>query len=545
MTTASEHVAAGTEALQQQQYAQGAKHFEAALNVDPSSIVARHHLALCQRHLGNVAEAQRHWQHLLQSAPTFAWAPAGLGNLLRAQAMQATTESVRAQTLAQARAHHLNALALDPLQSGHAHNLFLTLATALAWDEAATTFTRYAENHTQAAHFPELAARALVRLGRFDEALALAQSCLALEPTNADALVSQASCLRELGQAAAAEASLQRACELQPNHTVAAFNLAQLRCFRGKWAEGLAGIAEDRRQQVNAGQLRAPGGLRLWQGESDPQAHLLILAEQGLGDCLQLIRYAHAARARVGRVTLVPPSGLAKDHAWLQPLLRNVDGLDEVLRPSDPVPVADVFVPLFSLPHLCGPDPNKLWAAPRYVHADPALVQRWGQALGPRQGELRVALAWQGNPQYRGDQRRSLPLASFAPLINDKRRPVRWLSVQKGFGAQQLQQWPSPCLIEDWGARLDLGSASFIDTAALLEHVDLVITSDTSLPHLAGALGRPTWTLLAAVPDWRWQESGDTCPWYPSMRLFRQPRAGDWPGAVGLVKRALQEFAAP
>ncbi len=544
MTETFDHMAAGTAALQQQLMLQAAEHFEAALKSDPSSVMARHQLALCQRQLGNVAEAQRHWRHLLQAAPTFAWAPAGLGNLLRAQAMQAPIASERAHMLAQARAHHVDALALDPLQSGHAHNLFLTLAAALAWDEAAATFDRYAEKHTQAAHFPELAARALVRVGRFDEALLLAQACLALEPHNADALVSQASCLRELGHAAAAEQSLKRACELQPGHTVAAFNLAQLNCFRGRWAEGLAGIAEDRRQQVKAGQLRAPGGVRLWQGESDPRAHLLILAEQGLGDCLQLIRYAQAARARVGRVTLVPPFGLARDHAWLHPVLREVAGLDEVLRPSDPVPAADAFVPLFSLPHLCGPASNKIWAPSRYIHPDPALVNHWGQALGPRQGELRVALGWQGNPQYRGDQRRSIPLASFATLINDERLRVRWLSVQKGFGAQQLEQWPAPCPIEDWGSRLDLGPASFTDTAALLEHVDLVLSSDTSLPHLAGALGRPTWTLLAAVPDWRWQESGDTCPWYPSLRLFRQPRAGDWPGALDLVKRALQELTA-
>lgn len=520
------------------------RHFELALRWNPGLVTAQHNVALSYRSLGRLEDAEAHWRRLIQAAPQFALAYAGLGNLLRAQATAANAD--RRQTcLAEATALHVQAVALEPHEPGHAHNLFLTLSSRDAWQEAEAMFPNLAEAHPQAAHFAELAARVLVRAGQFPQAIVFARDALTLQPNNVEARISLATALRETGQAEAAEGYLKEACTLSPGHAVAAFNLAQHQCFLGRWSEGLAGIAADRVRQNEARRACKSDGPVLWQGDRAPGAHLLLLAEQGLGDTLQFIRYAQLARQRVGRITLVPPSGLAASSRWLKDLLSRTAGIDQVLTPAEPVPVAQVFAPLFILPHICGPFPDKVWAPQRYVWPDPDRAAFWARQLGPVDGRLRVALAWQGNPLYRGDARRSIPLEAFATLLAGVHRPVRWMSLQKGVGATQLQTRSASLQpIEDWGQTIDVGPDAFVDTAALLENVDLVISSDTSLPHLAAALGRPTWLLLSAVPDWRWQHTGTESPWYPSMRVFRQPAPGDWTEVMHSTAAAVDAMCA-
>jgi hypothetical protein len=183
-----------------------------------------------------------------------------------------------------------------------------------------------------------------------------------------------------------------------------------------------------------------------------------------------------------------------------------------------------------------------------YLRPEPAAVARWVDRLGADSGDrarLRVGLAWQGNPQFADDAQRSVPLAALHATLRALASRVRFVSLQKGYGREQLYDLPPGAAVDDLGTELDLGGDAFVDSAGLISTLDLVITSDTALAHLTGALGRPLWLLLARVPDWRWGVEGEATSWYPSARLFRQPVAGDW-AAVGVaVGAALAARAAP
>jgi len=520
--------------------------FTSAIHHDPTLLPARQNLALCLRAQGSLDASESEFRAILREAPAFVLAYAALGNLLRHRA-QFQDDAHRAHRFAEARVLHEAAVNLEPDVAGHAHNLFITLTTMEAWDEAAFTFLHLAATHPKCGHFYDLSARALVRIGRFSEAAEAASQALRILPNCVDARVSLASAMRESGSAAEAERQLEIANAEAPDHAVAAFNLAQIRCFRGRWREGLAGLHADRVRQWSSLPLAQWPAPSLWQGQAAPSSHLILLAEQGLGDTIQLIRFAAAARGRVGRITLAPPRSLPAGRAWLSRLALTAAGIDHVLAPGAPMPTAELFAPLFCLPHLCGPEPNHIAAPSRYLQADPERVEHWSHVLGPRDGRTRVAIAWQGNPQYRADTRRSMPLATFEPLFQATRQgaPFQLYSLQKGFGSEQLAQWHAASLqdpVVNLAEHLDNGPDTFADTAAVLELVDLVISSDTSLPHLAAALGRPTWMLLSAVPDWRWEATVPRSPWYPTMRIFRQRQAGQWAHPMSLALAQLPSF---
>jgi hypothetical protein len=215
--------------------------------------------------------------------------------------------------------------------------------------------------------------------------------------------------------------------------------------------------------------------------------------------------------------------------------------VDRVVAPGQERPAVDRVAPLFSLPRLCGPAPDGIAAGAPYLACEEELRRAWSQRLGPRRG-LRVGLGWQGNPGYVADGRRSPPLAGLLPAL---RVPgVELFSLQKGAGREQLSALPPDVRVTDLGAQLDDRADAFVDTAAVLSPLDLVVTSDTALPHLAGAMGRPTWLLLAHVPDWRWGLHGDVTPFYPTMRLYRQSAPGDWGELGARVAQALGARAA-
>ena len=203
---------------------------------------------------------------------------------------------------------------------------------------------------------------------------------------------------------------------------------------------------------------------------------------------------------------------------------------------GDRLPSFDVHVPLMSLPGLCDPDLARAGGMVPYLSAAPALEAAWRARLGA-DGRLAVGICWQGNPDYRADARRSIAVERFVPLA--RRDGLRLISLQKGFGEDQLAKLANGTGIESLGPDFDAGTGAFMDTAAVMKNLDLVICSDTAVAHLAGALGVEVWLLLAAVPDWRWGTEGCTSPWYPNMRLFRQTDPGDWDGVFRHVDREL------
>jgi hypothetical protein len=245
----------------------------------------------------------------------------------------------------------------------------------------------------------------------------------------------------------------------------------------------------------------------------------LLHAEQGLGDTLHFIRYAQAAKARGGTVLLECAPSL---HA----LLSRVPGLDGLVAANGRLPRFDVHAPLLSLPWILGQFQPEADQAP-YLRADDAVVEQWRDRLEAIDG-FRVGINWQGNPEHPRDRLRSAPLRHFLPLADAP--SVRLVSLQKGHGSEQLAELAEDerRRIVDLGTRLDNSGCAFVETAAVLAQLDLVITTDTALAHLAGGMGVPTWLVLCASPDWRWQLGREDTPWYPAMRLFRQPRPGDW-----------------
>jgi hypothetical protein len=209
---------------------------------------------------------------------------------------------------------------------------------------------------------------------------------------------------------------------------------------------------------------------------------------------------------------------------WHMPLLE-LSGCGPLVARDGPLPPFDVHAPLMSLPHIFGTQLDSVPAEVPYLAVDPLLVERWRAELQKYSG-FKIGIAWQGRPGYRGDCLRSIPLECFAPLA--KVAGVRLLSLQKGPGTEQLEPLAGRFELIDLGPLVDNQGGAFLDTSAVMQSLDLVISSDTAIAHLAGALGVPVWVALSKAPEWRWMFDREDSPWYPTMRLFRQTKLGHW-----------------
>jgi ADP-heptose:LPS heptosyltransferase len=218
-------------------------------------------------------------------------------------------------------------------------------------------------------------------------------------------------------------------------------------------------------------------------------------------------------------------------------LLAGCRGVDELVGAGDDLPPFDVHAPLLSLPGIFRTSLKTIPVDVPYLFADPRLIEHWRQELRGITG-FKVGIAWRGNPEHRNDRARSIPLSCFEPLAGLP--GIHLFSLQKGAGAEELQEAREDFPVTELGSRLE----DFMDTAAVLANLDLVITCDTALAHLAGALGVPVWVAIPFAPDWRWLLDRSDSPWYPTMRLFRQDRRGDWQGVFRRIAAALVEHMA-
>jgi hypothetical protein len=262
-----------------------------------------------------------------------------------------------------------------------------------------------------------------------------------------------------------------------------------------------------------------------WRGEPRPDATLLVYAEQGFGDALQFARLLAPAAARVGRL-------LFEAQPELLQVMQGLAGPDQILARGGPPPRFDLQIPILSLPSLLGLSLDAIPGSIPYLRPEPERAASWAPRIEalPRP---RIGLVWQGNPRHPNDRNRSIALSALAPLI--KRYDAGWVSLQKVGGADAIDALGLAARIVDPSAELE----DFADTAALCIHLDLVIAVDTSVAHLAGALGRPVHLLLPQVPDFRWLLERADSPWYPSMRLFRQKRYGVWTEPLAELDAAL------
>jgi Tetratricopeptide repeat/Glycosyltransferase family 9 (heptosyltransferase) len=357
---------------------------------------------------------------------------------------------------------------------------------------------------------------ALAALGRPAEAVASYDRTLALAANHANAWSSRGVALQALNRHADAIASFDRAIALEPDFADAHFNKSLALLAIGDYPRGQAEY-EWRWKRSGVEHLRHNFGRPLWRGDPARGKTILLHAEQGLGDTIQFARYAPLL-ARAGAHVIL------ETHAELKPLLARLDGVRSVIARGDARPAHDFHCPLGSLPLAFKTELASVPAEIPYLSADAGRADRWRPRLEAFGGP-RIALAWAGNAAHANDRNRSVPLALLRRLWD--RDGARIVSLQRDLRAGDAEMLAAAPV-------LALGSelADFDDTAAVLAGCDLLITVDTSVAHLAGAMGRPVWLLLPFSCDWRWTAQSDRSPWYPSARLYRQPQPGDWESVV-------------
>jgi len=369
--------------------------------------------------------------------------------------------------------------------------------------------------------------RALRELGDYEGALAAAAESLRIQPDDAGGLNSRANALRMVGRLQEALADYARAIELNPGMGPLRFNHAVCLLLAGDFARGWPEY-EHRWSLPTMARRRPRFQQPVWLGREDIAGRRILLhAEQGLGDTIQFCRYATLVSALGATVILgVQPE--------LRPLLADLPGVADVVDRTAAPPLFEYCCPLMSLPGALGTTLDSVPADIPYLRAPAGHVAAWQTRLGPRRGP-RVGLVWSGNPNHRNDHNRSIPLALLEPVLA---RAPAWHALQKDVRPEDVPALAMAGTIRFHGPEL----ADFSDTAALVMAMDLVITVDTAVAHLAGALGRPAWLLLPYAPDWRWMLGRDSTPWYPTMRLFRQTEPGDWASVLARVADALARF---
>ena len=370
----------------------------------------------------------------------------------------------------------------------------------------------------------------LEQQGELEQACQSYQEAMRHQPHGATAYNNLANVRKQQGRLSDALASYDEAVKRDPEFAEAHFNRALLWLLMGNWTEGWPEY--DWRWKTKDFPRHTFKQPR-WTGEPLVGRTLLVLAEQGLGDTIQFIRFVAKLRQLGGRV-------IVQCHAPLRPLLADCAGLDDLVLAGAPLPHFDLYAPLMSLPGILGVMPDSVPAEVPYIQAQAKLVEHWRKELEPLKG-LKVGISWQGRPTYRGDRLRSIPLAQFTRLGDVP--GVRLISLQKGAGRDQLQEFPNSVDILDLGSRLDEQTGAFMETAAVMMNLDLVISSDTAVVHLAGALGAPVWVALNLIPDWRWLLHREDTPWYPSMRLFRQLEYGRWDDVFVRMSQELKTLA--
>ena len=318
----------------------------------------------------------------------------------------------------------------------------------------------------------------------------------------------------------------QAALDINPEHAEAHTSLSHGLLITGALREGFAEY-EWRTRIADFPSPKRSFASPAWDGRTFEGRTLLIHDEQGVGDALQFVRYAQLIRRRGARVII-------ECNTQLLTLFATLPEVDGVIGRMSPLPPHDAHVSMLSLPHLFGTAIATIPAEVPYLRVDPARAAAWRNRLGPRRG-LRVGFVWAGNPEFRADRDRSIPLRLYHPLfaIPD----VEAYALQMGGGRKEIDVDGLPPGTIDLGPEIK----DFADTAAIVRHLDLVVCVDTAVAHLAGALAKPVWLLTRFDGCWRWFERGETSPWYPTMRLFRQDRRGDWEPVMARVRAALEE----
>ena len=366
------------------------------------------------------------------------------------------------------------------------------------------------------------------KYARLEEALRYFNAALEADPACATAYTGRGLALQELGRFGEAMADFERSLALNPELVEGRSNLGALQLLLGDFEKGWEGF-EYRKLWGNLCKADAATVWPAWNGEPAAGKKLLVLDEAGHGDLFMIARYLPMLAEQGASVTF-------KCRPRLVDLMKSVRGVRTVAG-TEPDERFDYQVYLFSLPRLFRTRTDTIPGRVPYIEADPALAAEWRERLGS--GGFKIGIAWQGDPDPKVDMSRAAPLEVFAPLAAIPN--VRLISLQKGFGTDQLAGCGGT--VETLGEDFDAGPAAFVDTAAVMANLDLIVSVDTSVAHLAGAMGRPLFVALKHIPEWRWQMERPCSPWYPTARLFRQPMRGDWGSVFADIAQAVEAMA--
>ncbi|MGB7983925.1 MAG: tetratricopeptide repeat protein [Terracidiphilus sp.] len=426
--------------------------------------------------------------------------------------------------MVEAVACYQRALALRPECAELENNLGVALEAQGSLEEAVNAYRRALEQRPEYAEARFNLGNVDWKRGNLQAAVESYRRVLAAHPNHVEAHCNLGSILHDQGSFDAARLCYERALEIQPDSAYAAWNRSLLQLLHGDFASGWRNFEARRRTKSSPRHFPEP----LWRGQPLDGARILLHAEQGLGDTIQFLRYLPMVQASGGSVVLCLPTRLRR-------IARLLRGVESLVATGEPLPPFDCQIPLMSLPLVFGTNLENIPARVPYLNIPEDTSRAASRLVWPATG-LRVGIAWAGSPSHAKDRFRSMPFSVLAPLLRVE--GVHFFSLQMGPASRQLAAAA--------GNLTDLApfTSDLADTAAQMAHLDLVITVDTCIAHLAGALAVPVWTLLGYAADWRWLLNRDDSPWYPTMRLFRQPSLGAWHAVMEEVRAALVERAA-
>ncbi len=483
-----------------------------AVMADPSNYERRFNLGLLALETGQPELAWPHLQAVVHQDPQNADALACLGN--------AFSQVGRHQEAVDTHEKAIHACpSSGPLWSNLA-SAYLAWGKIEAGEAGATMALKYQPESAELVHN---LGRAQLLGNKLEDAQENFLEALRIDPEHVKARCNYAVTLRRQGRYAQAQDELEECLRLDPNYFEAEWNLSLVELSRGDWKAGWQHYEARRSMEPRVKKERCG---QVWNGELRPEDTLYIDAEQGLGDTIQFLRYISAAKARVDQVILrVQPK--------LIPLLKSCFHGADCIEALPERPTDELWAPLMSLPHLLQTGADLLAKEAPYLKVSAEQQMAWTDRLTAEQ-PLKIGIAWQGNPAYGCDQDRSIPLEQLTPLL--EMDGVSFYSLQKYHGTEQIKALPADIQLENFESELDENGA-FVDTAAILPQLDLVICSDSAIAHLAGALGVPCYLMLSKTPDWRWAHP--SAQWYPNMRFYGQAQAGNWISVAEQIKEDL------
>jgi tetratricopeptide (TPR) repeat protein len=575
----------GLHYARQGRFDEAAERFARVVKLDPNRVEAARHLAQAYTDGGQYVEAEAAWERYLVAKPEAAEAYRNLSNVRRRlEKWDAAIDAIQRgieldgtspifhveHSIALAKAHrqleakraleraieldancydaYVNlgilhqemkestqalaairrAIEIRPDDPSGLNNLSVMLSEQGKYAEAIESFESLIAKHPTYFMAWNNKGNALRSIGRVEEARDALLKALEIKPDYTEAYNNLGVVYTQLERANEACRAFDRALLLRPEYPEARSNRGLIELLMGDFRQGWADY--EWRWHTGSGNKRRQYAGRAWDGSPLRGKRILLHFEQGLGDTFQFIRYARELKARGATVIL-------ECQQSTRAILSRTPGIDEFVIRGERAPAFDFYAPLLSLPGLCQTNLDNLPRRVPYIQADPEMVDAWRQRISGLQG-LRVGIVWQGNPEHKGDRYRSIALRSFAPLAAIE--GVTLVTLQKGFGSEQIEQPDGRFLLKDFSGIAEEDDG-WLRTSAIIANLDLVISADTSVAHLAGAMGVPVWVAISRAPDWRWLLEREDTPWYPTMRLFRQDKAGDWDDVMRRVADALRQ----